>query len=581
MQVAEIRISGFRAVPVCAHVEVVNGTRGRSVRLKWTVDALRVQLPTGRGRRRPMLSAIMGANSAGKSTLLLALHTFFGPAAKLDAALFHDKRADEPVVIEVTLVGEIEQPNAWHTTHCIPTKKGWALTVASVWTSEQRLRLVLRQDGLYYRQTPHDRAEVEKLLPEWRVIWADRGLNQEASLERKGLLSDLIDALLLQVDEGSSVVARMATLMTELGTLVARRSDDANLGSEWESIVALEERLAQGLAAITPQPKRVRLHLAAGLPTLRTIFAQSILSIDDGVELELDQHGLGMQRSLVVSILRTWCDYVRNDRRDYLFAIEEPEIYLHPHANRILLNLLEEIAGHDQVLFTTHASEFVNRTPLANIITVHRNTGGSRVIQPKLGQLAPDALVKVQRYLQEDRSDMLFARAVILVEGQAEYYALPAFARTLGLDLDAAGISVVFVNGIGNFPTYHQILTAFHIPHIILMDGDGQQVARQRSHASMADALFVLPQDFEHLLVEALNSTRLLAVMNECLARRGRPLRGHLNDPRRRAHELAELGKPLVGRVAGELLTRSEIAQMAAVVRTLQAALALAQGGPR
>jgi hypothetical protein len=214
----------------------------------------------------------------------------------------------------------------------VPTKNGWALTVASVWNAEQRFRLLRRQDGLYERQTPRDRAEVEKLLPEWRIIWADRGLNQDVSLDRKGLLSDLIDALLAQVGASDNVLTRMAALMVEMENLVARPDEGEGLHIGWEPILALEERLAQGLASITPQHKQVRLRLAAGLPTLRSIFAQSFLSIDDGTELELDQHGLGMQRSLVVSILRAWCDYVRNHRRDYLFAIEEPEIYLHPHA---------------------------------------------------------------------------------------------------------------------------------------------------------------------------------------------------------------------------------------------------------
>jgi hypothetical protein len=576
MRLREIRISGFRAAPVCAHVEMVSGARGRTLRLLWSTDALRLRLPTRASARRSMLNAIIGANSAGKSTLLMALNLFFGSAVRLDPSLFHGGQPEEPIVIEATLVGEIEQPNAWHTTYCTPVKGGWALTVASVWTAEQRFRLIRRPDGLYQRQTPRDRAEVEKLLPEWRVIWADQNFSQDASLERKGLLSDLVDALLAR--GGDSVLARLSTLLGEMQELLVRSSAGS---SGWEPIEALEAKLAHGLASITPQPKQVRLQLSAGLPTLRSIIAQSMLSINDGVELALDQHGLGMQRSLIVSILRTWCDYVRNDQRDYLFAIEEPEIYLHPHANRVLLNLLEEIAAHDQVLFTTHSSEFVNRTPLTNIITLYRTAKGSHVVQPKLSHLAPDMLVKVQRYLQEDRSDMLFARAVILVEGQAEYYALPAFARTLGLDLDRAGISVVFVNGIGNFPTYHEILQAFHIPHVILMDGDGQQAARQQSHASLANALFVLPQDFEQLLVSALSPERLLSVMNECLSRRGKPLRNRLADPRQHAKELAQLGKPLVGRVAGEMLTRAEINKMAAVMGTLQGALLLAQNGPQ
>lgn len=591
MRLRDIRISGFRAIPACAHVEVVGDGRARTMRIHWSTNALRLRLPIEMARgsagngmaRRPMLNAIMGANSAGKSTLLMALNLFFGASARLEPTFFHDGDVDTPIVMEATFVGSVDDATAWHAAYCTPTKSGYTLTVACVWNAEQRIRLLRRPDGLYVRQTPRDRAEVQKLLPEWRVIWADQKLNQEASLERKGLLGDLIDALLVQADGGNGVLARMAALVAEMEQLVVRPDEGgsvAGAGAEWHTILALEERLAQGLASISPQQKQVRLQLAAGLPTLREIIAQSFLSIDDsGVELAVDQHGLGMQRSLVVSILRTWCDYVRKDRRDYLFAIEEPEIYLHPHANRVLLNLLAEIAGHDQVLFTTHSAEFVNHTPLTNIITVYRDAGGSRVVQPKLTQFAPDTLVKVQRYLQEDRSDMLFARAVILVEGQAEYYALPAFARTLGLDLDQAGVSVVFVNGIGNFPTYHAILAAFHIPHVILMDGDGQQAARQRSHAPLADALFVLPQDFEHLLVGALSPSRLLALMNECLARRGKPLRGNLDEPRHRAKELANLSKPLVGRVAGELLARGEIAEMTAIVGTLQGAITLAQSG--
>lgn len=586
MRIHEVRISGLRALPVAAQIAPIDGTRGRAVRIAWAAHAARFHLPTAATPRRPLLTAIIGANSAGKSTLLHALHLFFGPTSKLDPTLFHNKEVSAPVVVEVTLTGTPATVTAWHEAHCTRRDDAWQLTVAHVWQAgapwARRTRYLRAADGSYHRQSPRDRAAVDKLLPQWRIIWADRELNQEANLERRSLLSDLIDALVAQAAGQDSVLGRMTALVGELEQLAARRSRDpaAPDADGWTPILALEEQLAQGLSAITPQPKQVRLRLEAGLPTLRTILAQSLLHIDDGVELALEHHGLGMQRALVVSILRAWSDAVRHDTQDYLFAIEEPEIYLHPHANRVLLNLLEEIAGHDQVLYTTHASEFVNRTPLNQVITVYRDQVGSRVVQPRLGRLSADALVKVQRYLQEDRSDMLFSRAVVLVEGQAEYFALPAFARTLGLDLDRLGVSVAFVNGIGNFPVYHQILRAFAIPHVIIMDGDGQQAARQRAHADLADAVFVLPQDFEAQLVQALTPTRLLALMNECLARRGRPPRTALGDPQRRSDDLAALSKPLVGRVAGELLSAEEVRRMPLLVNALQQAGRLAFGAP-
>jgi predicted ATP-dependent endonuclease of OLD family len=325
----------------------------------------------------------------------------------------------------------------------------------------------------------------------------------------------------------------------------------------------------------------VHLRLERGLPSLRSLFGQAVLSLDDGVELDFAQHGLGIQRSLAVAALNTWCETSRRAGHEYLFAIEEPEIYLHPHATRVLLNLLERIAQRDQVIFTTHASDFINRVPLGQTVAVQRGDRAgqvcSRAVRPNLAGLAADEVVKVQRYLREERSDMLFARAVLLVEGQAEYYALPGFARSSGLDLDAAGVSIVFVNGIGNFAVYHRILAAFQIRHAILMDGDGEAAARRRSYAHLADALFVLPQDFEQLLVDGLAPARLLALVNACLAAKGRPPQARLAEARRRSRELAALGKPLVGRVAGELLTRQEVLALPAVVDALTTVVQLAR----
>lgn len=571
MRVSEVRISGLRSIAPGVRLLTDEEGGNRVWRLIWEAQSVRLVLPVNPGLGRPLLSALIGANSAGKSTVLLALHHFFGATTKLDTDLFHGKTSVAPVVVQVTLVGALAQPTTWQQAHCARRGKQWSLTVASVWQGDRRLRLLQRSDGLFVRQSARDRAEVEKLLPAWRVIWADSVRRPETDLERPGLLSDLVDDLLAHAG-GHGALGRVAALLAELSTLLAHREDPA-----WEAVAQLEQRLGVGLAAITPQPKQVRLQLGAGLPSLRDLFARSALQIDDGVALDLERHGLGVQRSLVVAVLHVWCEVVRRSTQDYLFAIEEPEIYLHPHATRVLLAQLEEIAGRDQVIFTTHAGDFVNRTPPDQVAVVRRDARGhTRVTQPDLRSLSADTLWKVQRYLQEDRSDMFFARAVILVEGQAEYFALPAFARTLGIELDAVGVSVVFVNGIGNFAVYHTLLAALGIPHVVVMDGDGEAPARRRQYADLGDTVVVLSQDFEQMLVDGLTPERLLAVVNECLARRGRPPRTVLGDVRRRNRELADLGKPLVGRVAGELLRRDEVRRLEPVVTALVAAVRLA-----
>jgi hypothetical protein len=66
---------------------------------------------------------------------------------------------------------------------------------------------------------------------------------------------------------------------------------------------------------------------------------------------------------------------------------------------------------------------------------------------------------------------MLFACAVILVEGDAERFLIPAFAQTLDTPLDLLGISVCSVAGT-NFRPYVKFLTGLGIPCSVITDWD-------------------------------------------------------------------------------------------------------------
>ncbi|MBW7884057.1 MAG: AAA family ATPase [Caldilineaceae bacterium] len=582
MRLQEVRISGFQSIPFCADYAVESGARrGRlaTARIAWQPDAYHFSLPVTAASGSPMLSALIGPNSAGKSTVLMALAYAFGTAVRLDESLYHGKDTSQPIIVELTLSGPLATPNQWQREHCYDDGDRGSLTVAHVWNAEGRVRYIRRPDGRWIRLNQEGRRQVDRLMPAFRLIASDSRLSDEADMEKRTLLSALIDAMLARSQPTQSVVRHLSRLMDELNRLTDRSR--ANGEVSWQVIEELETRLSRGMAAAVPDMQRVRLQLNRQIRTVRSVFATGSVQVDDGVELDFERHGLGLQRSFVVSALDAWCDYVRDTTKNYLFAIEEPEIYLHPHATRQMLATLERLAGKDQVLFTTHSSEFVNRTPLHNVLSVRRSVQNglpaSHIVKPDLSALPMDTVTKVQRYLCEDRSDMLFARAVLLVEGQAELFALPAFARTLGLDFDGAGVSVVFVNGYGNFPTYHHILHSMGIPHVILMDGDGHRAERQRQFAPYADVVLVLEQDFEAQVVAALTPARLGAVVDICLERKGR-------QPRQKAarlnnKELASYGKPLVGRVLGEELTADEIRNMPVLVEGLSTALTLARHG--
>lgn len=54
----------------------------------------------------------------------------------------------------------------------------------------------------------------------------------------------------------------------------------------------------------------------------------------------------------------------------------------------------------------------------------------------------------MEKFLDTTKSNLFFAKGVILVEGWAEEILIPSLAKAIGIDL-TAGISVVNIGGIG------------------------------------------------------------------------------------------------------------------------------------
>ena len=635
MRIKTIRISGFKAIQHCAKYLEPEG-RNDPYLLTWDSKKFEVNLSF----TQPFLYGVIGPNCCGKSSILYALAYFFGSTAKLRQDLFHGGNNQHPIIVEVVLQGIVPIPGTWHEQNCARVDTHFELVVAKVWLGESRTVLIKRLDGSYYKAGTNDNKELAILYPEYRLIAADSKLSEEANPEKANLVNDLIKELLdrRQSSSNRSIVRKLEQALLLLGGLVNRSTSPSS--AAWRDIENLESKLSLSIKPITPGEPKVRIQIQGSIPTLEQLFTKGRIRIDDGLELDFSEHGLGLQRSFVVSTLHTWCDIIgrKNDSQDYVFGFEEPELYLHPHAIRILLHAFENIAENDQIIFSSHSTEFVNRVPLENVICVKRCQNVRSIIQPELSHLSVNTKSKVQRYLREDRSDMLFARAVLLVEGQSEVFALPGMARTLGYDFDRSGVSVVFVNGRGNFATYHVILNSFGIPHVILADGDGNRVAREQEYKRLNEDSYVVDYDFEFLVASTLSRTRLLSIVNECRSRRGviplinlatnglraenlvkdwwgkikeemdsdiaaqhRPTYSterlnlrttlqqiatrviannhHLPDAinKKRAKILQSEGKPLAGRVLGEELKRSEIRKMTEIVKVIERAIELSE----
>jgi len=132
-----------------------------------------------------------------------------------------------------------------------------------------------------------------------------------------------------------------------------------------------------------------------------------------------------------------------------LLLIEEPEAHLHAQRQLRAMKFLQEQAGNKgvQVIITTHSPNLASAINLNNIVMIHDNRAFSMASSQTA--LEPCDYRFLQRFLDVTKANLFFARAVVIVEGDAENILLPTLARLIGRDFTEHGVSVVNVGSVG------------------------------------------------------------------------------------------------------------------------------------
>lgn len=110
------------------------------------------------------------------------------------------------------------------------------------------------------------------------------------------------------------------------------------------------------------------------------------VKIDDGVETLLAEKGSGMQRAFALSVIKVYANYLSmhptapNLIKPLFFFIDEPEISLHPKAQYILIEALNNISNQQQIFITTHSAYLLsmfNNQNAAIFLTTQSNNQSS------------------------------------------------------------------------------------------------------------------------------------------------------------------------------------------------------------
>ncbi len=178
--------------------------------------------------------------------------------------------------------------------------------------------------------------------------------------------------------------------------------------------------------------------------------------------------GLGTQR-----ILQIVSNCLFQDSQRIIF-IEEPELHIHPHAQRRLFEFFKNQAGHNQFFINTHSTIFTGQSDKLSTYLVSFSNEETVVTQIK----EREELKSVKYEIGAKHTDLYFYDCIVLIEGDTEESAFPIIADALGYDLKEEGIRLINIKGnpnakkrkIGQFLEFMKISDV--IMYLILDGGD-------------------------------------------------------------------------------------------------------------
>lgn len=331
------------------------------------------------------------------------------------------------------------------------------------------------------------------VLPFFVLVPAVRDVTEESRGTKSSPFGKLLYAILDTVSEEKR--SKIESILGEVAKQMNRSGGD-------ERVPLIAETEKQLNTLLNDFFTGCDLEIEFETPTLEVLLSAPRLYVDDGFRNAVENKGHGLQRAVIFTILRRYAEYMTSasdgKKRNLILAVEEPELYMHPQAQRTIRQVFRKISeGSDQVFFSTHSSLLVDVAYFDEIIRMEtaceladcKRTTRCTAWQlpmakmiddleariPKLkGKVTPESMRDLYSHVYNPRrNEGFFASKIILVEGLTEEYSLPIYADVLtNCSFDPLGISVVECGGKSSMDRLLRIFNELHIPCYVIFDYD-------------------------------------------------------------------------------------------------------------
>lgn len=254
----------------------------------------------------------------------------------------------------------------------------------------------------------------------------------------------------------------------ELEHIKAQVRDKA-IESANRTLVKLQEMAPEIAQELTPEFRAE--------PKFESQFKLSIKSEDD---IAVNKRGSGVRRLILLNFFRAEAERRINESvgSDVIYAFEEPETSQHPDHQEMLITAFLELANApgSQIILTTHTPALAGFLPLESLRYIERHEHDRTIEFGSEGvfQKISDSLGVLPHPIPKD------ATAILLVEGKGDIAFVNHAVKKLKeggyleVTLEQLRIAIVPIGGCGNIKHWRtlQLASQFGIPYCVLLDSD-------------------------------------------------------------------------------------------------------------